>query len=265
MTNTHGDFIWYELMTDNADAAQAFYAGLIGWTFKDSGNPEMDYRLFSSATAEVGGVMSLTPEMVSGGARPAWLGYIGVDDVDSAISAIRAAGGAIHMEPWDIPDVGRLAFVADPQGAMFYVMKGSVEGDVSTSFAKHEPMIGHCAWNELASADPEAAKAFYGAQFNWVQEGEMDMGPLGKYQFWQAGGDSPYGVGAVMPLMPGMPSSAWTFYFRVPDIDKAVAYTAAHGGTALQEPTEIPGGEFSFTGLDPQGAVFGLVGPRAGS
>ncbi len=262
MTNKHGDFIWYELMTPEPQAAQSFYGGLVGWTFKDSGMPDADYRLFSAGANEVGGVMPLSPEMLSGGAHPAWVGYIGVDDVDATAAAIKAAGGSIHMPPWDVPGVGRLAMVADPQGAPFYIMKGAVEGGESNSFAKHEPLVGHCAWNELSTSDPEAAKAFYGAQFAWVQEGEMDMGPMGKYQFWQAGGDNSYGVGAVMPMMPGMPVPMWTYYFRVADIDKAAEYTKANGGQMLQEPTEIPDGEFSITAMDPQGAAFGLVGPR---
>lgn len=262
MTNTHGDFLWYELMTPDPDAAQAFYGGLIGWTFKSSGQPEMEYRLFAAGAADVGGIIPLTPEMLSGGAHPAWAGYIGVDNVDATVAAIKTAGGSIHVEPWDIPGVGRMAFVADPQGAMFYVMRGAIEGEVSTSFAKFEPKMGHCAWNELASADPEGAKTFYGSLFGWKQEGGMDMGPLGQYEFWQAGGANPYGVGAVMPLMPGMPMSMWTFYFRVPDIDAAVSYIKANGGQIVQEPTEIPGGEFSINAIDPQGAAFGLVGPR---
>jgi uncharacterized protein len=66
-----------------------------------------------------------------------------------------------------------------------------------------------------------------------------------------------------MPLMPGMPMSMWTYYFRVADIDKAVITISANGGQILQEPTEIPGGEYSITAMDPAGAAFGLVGPRA--
>ena len=90
----------------------------------------------------------------------------------------------------------------------------------------------------------------------------MDMGPLGKYEFWKPGDGRAFMLGAVMPLMPGMPTSAWTFYFRVADIDTAVAAITDHGGKILQEPTEIPGGEFSITAMDPHGAAFGLVGPR---
>ena len=107
----------------------------------------------------------------------------------------------------------------------------------------------------------DAAKAFYGAQFGWIKDGEMDMGPMGNYEFLKASGDR-FALGAVMPKMPEMPVSAWSFYFRVPDIDVAVASITANGGTMLQEPMEIPGGDFSISALDPQGAAFGLVGPR---
>lgn len=267
MTDKQGDFVWYELMTTEPDAAQQFYGGLIGWTFKDSGTPGMDYRLFSTSISEVGGVFPLTQEMTEGGAQPSWAVYIAVDDVDAAVASVKDAGGAVHMEPWDIPHVGRMAFVADPQGAPFYLMKSAADNadQPSQSFAATEPMEGHCAWNELASADPGAAKTFYGQQFGWVPDGTMDMGELGQYEFWKVGDDRGHMIGAVMPLMPGMEMSAWTFYFRVPDIDAAVAFTKENGGSILQEPTEIPGGEFAFTGLDPQGAVFGLVGPRVGS
>ncbi|MEH6790526.1 VOC family protein [Parasphingorhabdus sp.] len=262
MANRHGDFIWYELMTGDADKAQEFYSAVVGWTVKASDQPDMDYRLFSMAGTEVGGLMPLTSEMTAGGARPCWLGYIGVDDVDASVADIKASGGAVHMEPWDIPGVGRMAFVADPQGAPFYVMKGSVEGGDSSSFAATEPKPGHCAWNELATEDPEGAKTFYGNQFGWQQDGDMDMGPMGKYEFWKVGDDRGFMLGAVMPKMAEQPVSMWTYYFRVPDIDKAVETIKAKSGQLVQEPIEIPGGDYSLVAMDPQGAIFGLVGAR---
>jgi uncharacterized protein len=134
-------------------------------------------------------------------------------------------------------------------------------GETSTAFAKYEPLVGHCAWNELATSDPEAAKAFYGAQFGWAKDGELDMGPMGKYEFLKVSGGR-FALGAVMPKMPEMPVSMWTFYFRVPDIDAAVETVKANGGTILVEPMEIPGGEYSLNAMDPQGVSFGLVGPR---
>ncbi len=259
MANKHGDFIWYELLTTDAGAAQTFYSAILGWTFKDSGQANVDYRIFSMNNNNVGGLMQLTPEMTKGGARPVWLGYIGVNDVDTSTAQIKAAGGSVHMGPQDIPDVGRIAMVTDPQGVAFYVMKGSVEGGTSNSFASDRPMDGHCAWNELSTTAPAEATQFYTDQFDWRQEGEMDMGPLGKYQFLYHG---PKMIGAIMPKMPQMPIPMWTYYFRVPDIDKAMETINAKGGNITHGPDEIPGGEFSLSAMDPQGAPFALVGKR---
>ena len=265
MTNKHGDFIWYELMTSDADGAREFYSAVVDWNIEGKSGAPMDYRMISAADGPVAGLMPLTDEMQSGGARPCWAGYILVDDVDASAEAATAAGGAIHMPPWDIPGIGRMAYIADPQGVTFYIMKPTPPADnpdaVSTSFAATTPMAGHCAWNELSSTDPEAAKAFYGQLFGWVKDGEMDMGPLGKYEFWKDSGGR-FGLGAVMPKMADMPIPMWMYYFRVPDIDVAVATIRATGGQVFQEPIEIPGGDFSMVGMDPQGAPFALVGAR---
>lgn len=260
MANNHGDFIWYELMTSDADGAREFYSAVVGWDIQGKSDAPMDYRMISASDGPVAGLMPLTPDMQSGGARSCWMGYIGVDDVDQTAADITAAGGSIHMEPWDIPGAGRAAFVADPQGVMFYIMRGSSDG-TNNSFAALEPTVGHCAWNELSSTDPEASKAFYGKLFGWVKDGEMDMGPLGKYEFWKDA-EGRFGLGAVMPKMAEMPIPMWTYYFRVPDIDAAVATITEKGGCVLQEPIEIPGGDFSMVGMDPQGAPFALVGAR---
>ena len=87
------------------------------------------------------------------------------------------------------------------------------------------------------------------------------MGTMGKYEFLRVAGGR-FLLGAVMPKMPQMPVSAWTYYFRVPDIDAAVDALKAAGGTLHMEPMEIPGGDYSLSASDPQGAAFGLVGPR---
>jgi uncharacterized protein len=257
MTNKHGDFIWYELVTPDARASMAFYAAVVGWTYDGTD----DYREIMAGDGEpVGGVLQLSPEMISGGARPGWYGYIAVDDVDASVASIIAAGGHLFMPARDMEGVGRMAMVADPQGAPFYVMK-DVTGVASTAFADLEPKVGHCAWNELQTTDPEGAKTFYGAKFGWSKDGEMDMGPMGQYEFLKVSGGR-FALGAVMAKMPEMPVSTWTYYFRVPNIDTAVETIKAHGGSILQEPMEIPGGEFSMNAMDPQGVAFALVGGR---
>ena len=268
MVNHHGDFIWYELITSDVDAAQAFYAPLLGWAIRSAGMADMDYRLAASPESDVAGIMRSPPESPM---PPAWLGYIGVDDVDAMVASIVEGGGAVHMPPMDVPGVGRMAFVGDPQGALFYVMKGAEEGGESLSFSYDRPRAGHAAWNELATSDPAAALPFYTQRFGWVKDGAMNMGPLGAYEFLRHAGRAPEGsppgtgmVGAIYPMVPEDPQPHWLFYFRVTDIDAAVAQIEASGGKLNQQPTEIPGGDYSLVGVDPQGAYFGLVGGRKG-
>lgn len=189
MPTLHGDFIWYELITSDPDAASTFYGSMLGWSIRDSGMPDMDYRIASAADSSIAGMM----RPPAGASMPsAWLGYIGVDNVDGAVASIRGAGGAVHMEPRDIPGVGRLAFVADPQGALFYVMKGESALE-SSAFSYDAPRPGHCAWNELATSDPAAAMDFYCTRFGWAKDGEMDMGPMGAYEFLRHAGRAPAG------------------------------------------------------------------------
>jgi len=164
------------------------------------------------------------------------------------------------MDAMDIP-VGRIAMVADPQGAPFYIMdpippEGAPEGP-SDVFSMTEPQ--RIRWNELATSDPDAAVAFYTKHFGWGQEGEMPMGELGAYRFIQRG---EVGIGAVMPLMEGMPGSMWSYYIGVDNIDRAHAAVTANGGTITSKPMEIPGGEYAMNAIDPQGAHVGFVGPR---
>ncbi len=121
MPNQHGEFIWYELATDNADAAQPFYSALLGWRITDSGQPGVDYRILHARDEDtgewraIGGLMPLSEEMKQCGARPVWLGYIGVDDVDQTVATVTALGGSVPMPATDVPDVGRLAMVTDPR------------------------------------------------------------------------------------------------------------------------------------------------------
>lgn len=146
MTNAHGTFIWYELLTTDPDAATDFYGKVVGWQARGAGQPGMDYRLWSIGGVDVGGLMKL-PEMdTDHGLKPIWLGYVGVDDVEAAVEKLTAAGGAVHMRPTDIPGVGRFAFVADPQGVLFYVMRGD-HPHPSRAFEPTTP--GHGGWNEL--------------------------------------------------------------------------------------------------------------------
>lgn len=257
MPNSHGDWIWYELITPDPDGAGQFYADVIGWTVGD----QPGYREIETPEGHVGGMLTLSDDMAAHGARPGWVGYVKVDDVDAAVSGIEQDDGRVLMPPRDLAEAGRFAMVADPQGNAFYVMKPRPpvgEPDAtSNAFAADHPIMGHCAWNELATPDPEAALRFYGSRFGWVKDGEMDMGPAGTYHFIRHG----VVTGGVAGMMPGQPGG-WTFYFRVPSIPQAVERIAAGGGEVMMGPHEIPGGDHIVIALDPQGARFAIVGGK---
>lgn len=261
MANPPGGFIWYELMTTDPDGAAAFYGAVVGWTIAgqagaaSAGGP--DYRHITRADGGAnGGVMGLTAEMQAGGARPGWLNYLHVQDVDAAVRAITADGGALLMPVFDI-EVGRIGMVADPQGIAFYVMKPvppagreAVPNDVFDRWTDQ-----HISWNELYTPDLDGAKAFYAKHFDFAFNEAMPMGEMGDYAFIDHGGET---IGAMMRTPPGAPSG-WNFYIRVPRLDTAIEAVNAGGGSIVNGPMEVPGGEWIVNGLDPQGAPFSLV------
>jgi len=257
--NPSGDFIWYELMTADPEGAKAFYDAVIGWTISE-GAPEFNgYRMIGTSDGKsAGGLLPLTDEMQQHGARPTWLGYISVADVDRAVTGIEAAGGKALMPAFDIPNVGRIAMVADPQGAPFYVMKpippaGDPNAQSDVFSADAQQRIG---WNELSTSDPVAARAFYTEQFGWGTDDFMDMGEMGEYRFID---HHEKRLGALCGVMPGG-QPKWRFYIRVPSIAAAKATAEAKGGTISMGPHQVPTGEWILIGTDPQGAEFALVG-----
>lgn len=248
MRNRHGSFIWYELLTSDTEAAGRFYGEVLGWRPGAFAGEVQGYTILSHGKDGVAGMMQ-----GPAGVPPCWLGYIGVDDVDAAVAAITGAGGAVQMPARDLPGVGRIAMVADPQGAPFYVMRGASD-QASTSFASDAD--GHCAWNELTARDLDAAVAFYGAQFGWTRGELMPMDGMGGYQLMQLGDVA---FGAIMARAGEMPPM-WCFYFRVPAIEAAAERVRDGGGAILHGPMDVPGGDRIVIGTDPQGAVFALVG-----
>jgi predicted enzyme related to lactoylglutathione lyase len=258
MPNPEGTPIWYELQTADPDASKKFYDHVIGWTVEAQPSGEMDYRMIQTSGGDmVGGVMRLTDDMAANGAKPTWLFYIGVDDVDASVAKVKANGGSVHLPPWDIPGVGRIAMVSDPQGVPFYVMRGASDQS-STAFDRMG--MGKCNWNELATTDQVAGNAFYADVFGWRYPDKMTMpGDMGDYVFVEAGGEI---IGATMKggAQPGQPKG-WQFYFRAPDIEVAADTVRKNGGTVHAGPMEVPGGDRIIVASDPHGVRFGVVGP----
>lgn len=251
MANPDGAPIWYELSTPDVNGAQKFYTDVVGLSIAKS---EMegtgDYRILTAPDgAQVGGIM-----MPPAGAqlKPGWYSYIGVQDVDGTAEKIKQLGGGVLMDPIDIPNIGRFALAADPQGMVFYIMRAdSLES--SKAFGAE---TGHFGWNELVTADHKGALDFYGQLFGWENKETMSMGEMGDYCFIDHSGRR---LGAVMTAASGWPTR-WTYYFIVPSIDAAVGKVKAGGGAIHQGPHEVPGGAFIVLGTDPQGVAFALSG-----
>src|SRR5258708_12926854 len=125
MASPHGSFVWYELMTTDAAAAETFYKSVIGWNAQDAGYLDFRYTLLSVGETQVAGLMTLPKEASNAGAKPGWMGYVAVDDVDDYAARFTKAGGTVHRAPADIPRVGRFAVVADPQGAVIVLFKAT--------------------------------------------------------------------------------------------------------------------------------------------
>ncbi|HOB12878.1 MAG TPA: VOC family protein [Novosphingobium sp.] len=261
MTTLQGSWIWYELMTPDPAGSKAFYEAVVGWTITPGSAQTNDYGFIANADGGMtGGMLALTQDMADHGARPCWLGYVGVDDVDASAAAITAAGGSVLMPPRDVPMAGRIAMVADCCGAPFYIMTPTPPpgGGESTSFAAL-PNPGRCGWNELHAGDAARAADFYTGLFGWTLPDAMDMGPLGKYQFIAHDGVM---VGAILPRQPEVPAPLWCHYFWVDDIPAAKDRIEAGGGQIVNGPMEVPGPLWIVQAIDPQGALFSLVGPQ---
>lgn len=249
-------FIWYELITVDPDAAADFYGAVVGWRATDSGQAGMDYRILTMNDVGVGGLLPMPPDAAASGLQPGWVGYVSVADVDASVAGIIAAGGRPCMPATDIPGVGRMAMVTDPQGAAFYVMTPMGDGP-ATSFAPGKP--GHGGWHELHTSDSEAAWAFYSAQFGWKVVDAMDMGPMGSYLRFNIGSGTPVGG---MFNDAGTDRPHWLYYFNVDDIDAAHSRVRANGGQEVGEPHAVPTGDWIVQARDPQGTAFALVGPK---
>ena len=258
MSTTPSHFIWYELMTHDIEAAANFYGAVIGWSVSGPPPSGQDYRQWSIGGETIGGLLAIDAEGQARGMPAAWFGYLNVPDVDEAVAAILADGGAVHVPAWDIAGVGRMAVVADPQEAGFYVMTPIGEGP-SPSFGPGRP--GHGGWHELRTTDAEAACDFYERRFGWGRSDAIDMGAMGVYQLFNAGGQA---IGGMMSVANGS-RPMWLYYFTVEDIHAASSRVEAAGGVVLIEPQQVPGGSWTLRARDPQGAMFALVGPAPAS
>ncbi|MCZ6839724.1 MAG: VOC family protein [Alphaproteobacteria bacterium] len=117
----HGTFYWNELATTDVDGAKAFYSKVIGWKFDEMQMEGGAYWMLKAGDDRAGGLMAM-PSAVPDGTPPYWMSYIAVDDVDAAVAKVSGLNGTVLTEPFDIPNVGRMAVIQDPQGAVISLM-----------------------------------------------------------------------------------------------------------------------------------------------
>lgn len=256
MSNTTSPFVWYELMTSDESAAEAFYRQVIGWQTADAGMPDRRYTLLKAGDTPVAGLMALPQAASEMGSRPGWMGYVAVADVDAHAVKLQQAGGAVHRPGQDIPGVGRFAVVADPHGASFCLFRGNHDERPPQPPTGTPGTIG---WHELAGGPLDEAWAFYGGLFGWTKDEAIDMGEMGTYQLFAAGGTA---IGGMMARPPQMPQASWLYYINVEALDAALARVRAGGGQVSNGPMQVPGGSWVAQCVDPQGAMFAMVAPK---
>ena len=258
---------WVDTSQPDPTASLAFYRGLFGWEYEDvAPEGQGHYFLGRIRGGDAAAVASVPP-----GAPPMamWNTYVWVDDADAAAAAVRAAGGAVMSEPFEVPEAGRMAVVADPEGAVLCLWQARQHRG-----ARVVNEHGALNFNTLATGDLDTARAFYGAVFGWttleLPAGVMWMLPgYGDHleeatpglreQMAQMGAPDGFVdvVAAVNPLpATGRAAPAhWSVTFGVDDADAAAKLAGELGGDVVAGPFDAPWTRMAVL-KDPQGATF---------
>ncbi len=248
-TYAPGTFCWADLGTPDAVAATRFYTTLFGWTAE--ARPTESDAFYTMLHADGRSVAALYQQEAPPNGPPHWLSYICVASVSDAAGRARGLGGAVLMEPFDVLDVGRMAMVRDPAGAVVALWEPRRHAGAGVV---GEP--GSMCWNELATTDTARAGAFYSALFDWTAATQ----PMGAtvYTLFTAHGAARGGMMAIAASWGAVPPH-WLLYFAVSDCDGSTALAQSLGGAVRVPPTDAPGvGRFAIL-ADPQGAAFAAI------
>jgi predicted enzyme related to lactoylglutathione lyase len=249
---THGTFSWVENATTDQDGAKRFYATLFGWDYDDS--PVGDGVVYSMAKLGDDFVAAIAPQQPDErqmGVPPHWNSYITVDDVDSVSARVEDGGGTLHAPPFDVMDVGRMAALSDPTGAVAYLWQA--KRHIGAGLVNSP---GAFCWNELATRDPDVAQQFWSGLLGWEFE-RIDAAPMDYWTIRNAGSDNG-GMHRMRDEMPPEVPSHWLVYFAVASIDAALETALGAGGPTILPKTQAGGTNTFAVVSDPNGATFGL-------
>ncbi|MGY1858210.1 VOC family protein [Modestobacter sp. SYSU DS0290] len=233
---------WVDLATPDVDAARAFYAGFLDWTYADPGPDAGGYLFCLRDGHEAAG---LGPQQDPAD-PPRWTTYFATDDADATAAQVSAAGGSVLAPPMDVGPAGRMAIAADPQGNPFGLWQA---GTTTGLEIYNEP--GAVVWNEVAVDDPAAAREFYAAVFGFRWEEIPDAGGYCTFATEE------HPLGGLGGVTPGVPRG-WLTAFAVAATDAAVTAVEAGGGKVLMPAEDTPYGRVAVL-ADPQGAAFSVM------
>jgi uncharacterized protein len=246
-----GKMVWAELVTPDLAAAERFYGGLFGWTFRTIHMGGSEYAVALADGRPVGGLIQ-KPIPAGEHRQSAWLTFLSVSDVDGAKRAALAHGAKLVSDSKSYPARGRQAVLSDPDGAVFAILASS-SGDPPDFLA--EP--GEWIWSSLLSHDPGAATAFYQQVFSFdvfdlASEDGLEHVILSSDDFARASVNS-------LPADSKRRHSHWLNFVRVVDTVGMAAKVVASGGRVLVDPhVDRHGGRVAVV-ADPAGAPFGLM------
>jgi uncharacterized protein len=245
-----GSFCWIELGTTEQQAAKAFYTKLFGWNVTEFPmGPGETYSVFQLNGRDTGGGYTLRKDQRDQGVPPHWMLFIAVEDVDATVARIAKAGGKVVMPAIDVMELGRMAVLQDPTGAVFSIWQAKQHSGIGISGT------GTLCWADLNTSDPARAAKFYSDIFGWqVTKDEND--PSGYLHIKNGehfiGGMPPAGMsGAQTP-------PHWMLYFHVADVSATVKQASAANAKVMMPTTDIPNVGTVAVVADPQGAVFAL-------
>lgn len=250
MTDTAGAPCWIELFTADTEAAVAFYGGLFGWTATDPSPEFGGYRMFLRDGLPLAGLMHNDG---SAGGPSAWSTYLSSNDAAATVERARAAGATVVAEAMTVGDLGRMAVLVDPAGAMVGVWEAiNFPGFMSRA------VTGAPSWFENLSKDYAAAQAFYPAVFDWDLHTMSDTDEF-KYSTLGENESALAGLMDARAMLGDLPSR-WQFYIQVENTDATVAAAVAAGGSLTMQNNNTPYGSLALL-ADPAGLLFAVMGP----
>jgi predicted enzyme related to lactoylglutathione lyase len=252
---------WVDTLGTDPERLTDFYGAIFGWDFAGpgtmpgNGSPGQ-YHVARLRGRDVAGVGSLPTGTAPG--SPGWNTYVRVENADRAAANAQAAGGTVVAEPFDAAPAGRMAVLADPEGAAFCAWEA---GDREGAQLVNEP--GAWSMSFLNARDTGAAATFYGELFGWRAEpfefGELTAFLLRLPGF--VGGEPqqpvPRDVVATMIPADGSTEPHWGVDFWIGDTDAAAAKAQEMGGGVIVAPHDNVAFRSAVV-ADPNGARFGI-------